>query len=72
MCANLPPHLFYRVLENCRKALSRWRSQNPRNRETKINQLKEQTEQAYQSLNIDYAYINMSRTELSLQYRLEE
>lgn len=71
-CANLPPHLFYRVLENCRKALSRWRSQNPRNTEKKINQLKEQIEQAYKSLDIDYAYISMLKTELSLQYRLKE
>ncbi|KAH0891358.1 LOW QUALITY PROTEIN: hypothetical protein HID58_053787, partial [Brassica napus] len=60
------------VLEKCRNALSRWRSQNPRNTERRINQLKQEIEQAYQALDIDYAHINMLKAELSLQYRLEE
>lgn len=60
------------MLEKCRNALSRWRSQNPRNTERRINQLKQEIEQAYQALDIDYAHINMLKAELSLQYRLEE
>lgn len=71
-CANIPAENFHRVIEKCRGALARWKSQNYVNTEKRISQLKEQIQIAYQASNIDYANLNMLKAELCLQYRLEE
>lgn len=71
-CTNIPPKDFHRIIEKCRRALSRWKSKNQTNTTKRINQLKEQIQQMYQSSTIDYATLNILKVELNLQYRMEE
>lgn len=71
-CLSISPEIFYKMIEKCRGALSKWRSKSNANTEKRICESKAQIQEIYQSLDIDVNLLNNLKAEFVLQYRLEE
>ncbi|KAF8118563.1 hypothetical protein N665_0004s0044 [Sinapis alba] len=63
---------IHQLINNCRKAISQWRSKQNTNSSKLIQQLKDDIQKAYEAPTIDYGRLGILKAELHLQYRLEE
>ncbi|XP_010481107.1 PREDICTED: uncharacterized protein LOC104759943 [Camelina sativa] len=71
-CHHLSPKSFYEALKKCRSCLSKWKTQNPINSARRIQELKAQIHQAYNTSPVNLNHIKVLKTELTNVYRMEE
>lgn len=71
-CQDLPGDQFHEALRKCRTCMSKWKSHNIQNSAKKIQELKQQIQQAYNTSPIDFNHIKILTSALTMEYMMEE